>query len=118
MKHCPPKFKADAVALYESRAGAAIKSVAADLGVNPETLRNWIRAAGVGSWPTKAEPTPVPFPAIPLAAPTTPPRDFARAPRPPVPAPPRPAAPAPAPPPDPHGPHGRQARQCRCVRHG
>ncbi|MFJ3176637.1 transposase, partial [Streptomyces roseus] len=26
-------------------AGATIKSVAADLGVNTETLRNWIRAA-------------------------------------------------------------------------
>ncbi|WP_200262015.1 IS3 family transposase [Streptomyces sp. HSG2] len=46
MKHYPPEFKADAVALYESRPGATIKSVAADLGVNPETLRNWIRAAG------------------------------------------------------------------------
>ncbi|MFJ5834206.1 transposase [Streptomyces sp. NPDC093089] len=46
MKHCPPEFKADAVALYESRPGATIRSVAADLGVNPETLRNWVRAAG------------------------------------------------------------------------
>ncbi|MFY1679355.1 IS3 family transposase [Streptomyces sp. WMMC905] len=46
MKHYPPEFKADAVALYESRPGATIKSVAADLGVNPETLRNGIRAAG------------------------------------------------------------------------
>jgi transposase len=45
MKHCPAEFKADAVALYQSRPGAAIKSVAADLGVNTETLRNWIRAA-------------------------------------------------------------------------
>ncbi|KPI20528.1 transposase IS3/IS911 family protein [Actinobacteria bacterium OK006] len=31
--------------LYRSRPGATIKSVAADLGVNTETLRNWIRAA-------------------------------------------------------------------------
>lgn len=46
MKHYPPEFKADAVALYESRPGATIRSVAADLGVNPETLRNWVRAAG------------------------------------------------------------------------
>jgi len=45
MKHYPPEFKADAVALYRSRPGATIKSVAADLGVNTETLRNWIRAA-------------------------------------------------------------------------
>lgn len=46
MKHYPPQFKVDAVALYRSRPGATIKSVAKDLGVNTETLRNWIRAAG------------------------------------------------------------------------
>ncbi|MEV5678499.1 MULTISPECIES: transposase [unclassified Streptomyces] len=45
MKHCPAEFKAGAVALYRSRPGATIKSVAGDLGVNTETLRNWIRAA-------------------------------------------------------------------------
>jgi transposase len=45
MKHYPAEFKADAVALYRSRPGATIKSVAAGLGVNTETLRNWIRAA-------------------------------------------------------------------------
>ncbi|MFE9139613.1 transposase [Streptomyces sp. NPDC007355] len=45
MKHNPDEFKADAVSLYRSRPGATIKSVAADLGVNTETLRNWIRAA-------------------------------------------------------------------------
>ncbi|MFF4230370.1 transposase [Streptomyces sp. NPDC001820] len=44
MKHYPAEFKADAVALYRSRPGATIKSVAGDLGVNTETLRNWIRA--------------------------------------------------------------------------
>ncbi|MCX5054630.1 MULTISPECIES: transposase [unclassified Streptomyces] len=44
MKHYPSVFKADAVALYRSRPGATIKSVAEDLGVNTETLRNWIRA--------------------------------------------------------------------------
>ncbi|WP_420078048.1 IS3 family transposase (plasmid) [Streptomyces sp. JL4002] len=45
MKHYPAEFKADAVALYRSRPGTTIKSVAGDLGVNTETLRNWIRAA-------------------------------------------------------------------------
>ncbi len=45
MKHYPAEFKADAVALYRSRPGATVKSVAGDLGVNTETLRNWIRAA-------------------------------------------------------------------------
>ncbi|MFF0136422.1 transposase [Streptomyces sp. NPDC005227] len=46
MKNYPPEFKADAVALYESRPQATIRSVAADLGINLETLRNWVRAAG------------------------------------------------------------------------
>ncbi|WP_406016386.1 transposase [Streptomyces sp. NBC_00984] len=48
MKHYSAEFKADAVALYESRPEATIKQVAADLGINAETLRNWIRAAGSG----------------------------------------------------------------------
>lgn len=43
MKHCPPEFRAEAVALCRSRPGATIKSVADDLGVNHETQRNWIR---------------------------------------------------------------------------
>ncbi len=43
MKHYPPEFKADAVALYRSRPGVTIAQIAADLGVNAETLRNWIR---------------------------------------------------------------------------
>ncbi|MGW2184282.1 IS3 family transposase, partial [Streptomyces sp. NPDC001732] len=65
MKHCPPEFKADAVALYESRSEATIRSVAADLGVNPETLRNWVRAAGASRpWGCRVEasaepPTPL-----------------------------------------------------------
>ncbi|MFJ4866869.1 transposase [Streptomyces sp. NPDC088748] len=45
MKHYPAEFKADAVALYRSRPGATIKSVAIDLEVNTETMRNRIRAA-------------------------------------------------------------------------
>ncbi|MER5371383.1 transposase, partial [Streptomyces sp. NPDC002722] len=47
MKNYPPQFKADAVALYESRPEATIRSVAADLEINPKTLQNWMRAAGV-----------------------------------------------------------------------
>lgn len=43
MKHYPPEFKAEAVELYRSRPGATIAAVAADLGGNAETLRNWIR---------------------------------------------------------------------------
>ncbi|MFF2411445.1 IS3 family transposase [Streptomyces sp. NPDC058092] len=58
MNHYPAEFKADAVALYRSRPGATIKSVAADLGVNTETLRNWIRATdGRGSGSHCAPPT-------------------------------------------------------------
>ncbi|THA29579.1 hypothetical protein E6R18_23565 [Streptomyces sp. A1277] len=47
LKNHPPEFKADAVALYESRTEATIRSVAADPGINPEALRNWVRAAGL-----------------------------------------------------------------------
>jgi transposase len=43
MKHYPPEFKADAIALYRSRPGATIAQVADDLGINRETLRSWIR---------------------------------------------------------------------------
>ena len=43
-KHYPKQFKADAVALYRSRPGATIASIADDLGVNRETLRSWVRA--------------------------------------------------------------------------
>jgi transposase len=43
MKHYPPEFKADAVALYRSRPGATIAQVADDLGINRETLRTWVR---------------------------------------------------------------------------
>lgn len=32
MKNYPPEFKADAVALYQSRPGATIREVAADRG--------------------------------------------------------------------------------------
>lgn len=43
MKHYPPEFKAEAIALYRSRPDATIKQVADDLGINKETLRSWIR---------------------------------------------------------------------------
>lgn len=45
MKHYPPEFKADAVVLYRSRLDATVRSVAEDLGVNPQTLRSWGRLA-------------------------------------------------------------------------
>ncbi|AEY85345.1 putative transposase [Streptomyces hygroscopicus subsp. jinggangensis 5008] len=46
MRSYPPRFKAGVVALYQSRPEATVRQVAADLGINPETLRNWVRAAG------------------------------------------------------------------------
>ncbi|MGW2557568.1 transposase [Streptomyces sp. NPDC001635] len=55
MKHYPPDLRAGAVALYQLRPGTTIESVAADLGVNPETLRSWIRAAGKRRRLDKAE---------------------------------------------------------------
>ncbi len=47
VRSCPPQFKADTVVLYESRPEAQPSQVAAGLGIGPETLRNWVRAAGV-----------------------------------------------------------------------
>src|SRR5688572_7884674 len=43
-KHYPVQFRADAVALFRSRPGATIASIADDLGINRETLRSWVRA--------------------------------------------------------------------------
>ncbi|KOV61038.1 hypothetical protein ADK64_29070 [Streptomyces sp. MMG1121] len=39
-----PEFKAYAVALYHSDPDLTIVQAARDLGINPETLRNWHRA--------------------------------------------------------------------------
>jgi transposase len=58
MKHYPPEFKVEAVALYRSRPHATIAAVAADLGVNSETLRNWIRIDDGRRGPTSSTATP------------------------------------------------------------
>ncbi|MFF9757343.1 IS3 family transposase [Streptomyces sp. NPDC014344] len=42
MKDYSDEFKADAVALYESTPRATYKSIAADLGINRATLREWV----------------------------------------------------------------------------
>jgi transposase len=40
------EFRSDAVALWRASAGRrTFKDVAADVNVNPETLRSWVRAA-------------------------------------------------------------------------
>ncbi|MGW0087144.1 IS3 family transposase [Streptomyces sp. NPDC003393] len=66
MKDYSDEFKADAVALYESTPGATYKSIAADLGINRATLREWVlrdrgrrgvaaAAPSVGGTPAAAE---------------------------------------------------------------
>ncbi|WSW23763.1 IS3 family transposase [Streptomyces sp. NBC_01003] len=67
MKDYSDEFKADAVALYESTPGATYKSIAADLGVNRATLREWVlrdrerrgagAAAAKGTRPREAVPS-------------------------------------------------------------
>jgi transposase-like protein len=42
MKDYSEEFRADAVALYESTPGATYKDIAADLGINRATLREWV----------------------------------------------------------------------------
>lgn len=44
MKVYSPEFKADAVALFHSDPDLTIAQTARDLGINAETLRNWIRS--------------------------------------------------------------------------
>ncbi|MFF3950242.1 transposase [Streptomyces sp. NPDC001902] len=44
MKVYSPEFKADVVALFHSDPDLTIAQTARDLGINAETLRNWIRA--------------------------------------------------------------------------
>ena len=36
------QFKRDAVALYENTPGASMKAIAAELGINRNTLKNWV----------------------------------------------------------------------------
>ena len=71
MKDCSDEFKADAVALYESTPGATYKSIAADLGVNRATLREWVLRArerrGVSA--AVAKPAVQPREAVPSADP-------------------------------------------------
>ncbi|MEY9967007.1 transposase [Streptacidiphilus sp. MAP12-16] len=54
MRDYPAQCKADAVALYHSRPGVSVASVATDLGVSTETLRSWMRAPR----PVAARPVP------------------------------------------------------------
>ncbi|MEU0068686.1 IS3 family transposase [Streptomyces sp. NPDC006332] len=61
MKNYPPEVKADAVALHQSRPGATARSVAADLGVNPETgeEREILRGRSISPGRRAGEPLPV-----------------------------------------------------------
>ncbi|WP_371128110.1 transposase [Streptomyces sp. 2131.1] len=50
MKDYSDEFKADAVALHEFTPGATYESIAADLGIDRNTLRNWVlRSRELGS---------------------------------------------------------------------
>lgn len=69
MKHYPAEFKADAVALYRSRPGATIAEIADELGVNRETLRNWIRIDDRQRSATAAPAHPRPAEAAPAGEP-------------------------------------------------
>ncbi|NNN34414.1 IS3 family transposase [Streptomyces sp. S3(2020)] len=62
MKDYSDEFKADAVALYESTPRATYKSIAADLGINRATLREWVlrdrESRGATAAASSAGPTP------------------------------------------------------------
>jgi transposase len=45
-KPYPPEFRREAVALYRS-SGRSLKEIAQDLGVSSESLRIWVKQAGV-----------------------------------------------------------------------
>ncbi|MFH8470788.1 transposase [Streptomyces sp. NPDC017991] len=66
-RHHPPEFKADAVALYQSRPEATIRQVAASLGIDWEIPRNWVRAVGTSRPPGRRTKTPT-GPPTPLEA--------------------------------------------------
>lgn len=42
LKTYSEQFKRDAVALYESTEGASLKTTATELGINRNTLKNWV----------------------------------------------------------------------------
>ncbi|MEV6535587.1 transposase [Streptomyces sp. NPDC051639] len=71
MEDYSDEFKANAVALYESTSGATYKSIAADLGINRATLREWVlrdrERRGVTA--TAAKPAVRPGAAVPSDAP-------------------------------------------------
>ena len=73
MKDYSDEFKADAVALYESTPGATYKSIAADLGINRATLREWVlrdrERRGVSAVPASAGQKPARTGASPSADP-------------------------------------------------
>ncbi|MFH8562529.1 hypothetical protein [Streptomyces sp. NPDC017988] len=68
MKRCPPEFKADAVALYESRPEATIKQTGrCRSGDQPEDVAKLAREAG-GEGPRGRRVVAVPSPVAPASA--------------------------------------------------
>jgi transposase len=45
-KPYPPEFRREAVELYR-RSGGSLKQIASDLGVSSESLRLWVKQAGI-----------------------------------------------------------------------
>lgn len=43
------EFKRDAVGLYEKSPGTSIQTIATELGVNRNTLQNWLKKYGTGA---------------------------------------------------------------------
>ena len=53
------EFRRDAVGLYESSPGVSINAIAAELGVNRNTLQIWVRKYGTGTESVPQTPTSV-----------------------------------------------------------
>jgi transposase-like protein len=66
-KYYSAEFRADAVALYCSDPSLTYAQVARDLGMHAESLRQWVRAAGVAPGPDGLLPGGTgPVPQLPL----------------------------------------------------
>ncbi|MFE3866220.1 transposase [Streptomyces goshikiensis] len=65
-KNCPARVQGGSYRAVR-RPGATIRQIAADMGINPETSRNWVRAAG-GNRPKGRRAEAAAEPSTPLEA--------------------------------------------------
>ena len=70
-KNYSEEFRRQAVDLYESTAGATVRGIAEDLGIERGTLRHWLERYGTGK-KTAADGTLTRSPLKPLPLPGTP----------------------------------------------